>query len=78
MHNFTHEDFIKYYYNETTGEESIAIKALLKNDAEFQKLYEEVIIPFSVLIDINNDVSEKTIGKIIHYATKVHSKLHLN
>ena len=78
MHNFTHNDFIRHYYDEHSDEETIAMKALLKDDAELQKLYEEVILSFSVLIEIKPGVSDQTIGKLIQYANAIPSKIHLN
>ncbi len=78
MHNFTHNDFIRHIYNESSQEESIAIKALLKTDHEFEKLYEEIALPVSYLIDLKKEPNQFTVSKIIHYANKVRTKIHLN
>ena len=78
MHNFTHNDFIKHYYSESSAEESLCIKALLKDDLEFKKLYEEVVLSFSVLIDVKCSASDKTISKILAYANKETSQIHFN
>ena len=78
MHNFTHEDFINQLSKTSSDEEAIALQALLKDDLELQKIYEEVDLQFSLLVDIKNEASETTISKLIHYAKNVSSRIHLN
>ncbi|GAC1383019.1 MAG: hypothetical protein NVSMB45_09880 [Ginsengibacter sp.] len=78
MHNFTHNDFIRHFHNESSQEEAVAIKALLKTDEEFERLYEEIGLPVSYLIDLKKEPNQLTISKIIHYANKVNTKIHLN
>ena len=78
MHNFTHQDFINQLCNNSCDEDAIVLQALVKDDLELQKIYEEVELQFSMLVDIKNPVSEKTIGKLIHYSKNVSRRIHLN
>lgn len=78
MHNFTHQDFINQLCKAASDDDSLALQALIKEDLELQKIYEEVELQFSMLVDIKNPISEKTIAKLIHYSKNIASRIHLN
>ncbi len=78
MHNFTHNDFIRHINKQSAQKDSIAIQALLKTEEEFERLYEEIGLPLSYLINLKKEPDQLTVSKIIHYADKVKTKIHLN
>ena len=78
MNNFTHEDFIRHFSNQTDSEDNIAIKSLILDEADFNKIFQEITLPFSILMEIKSGVSDRTLSKIILHAKNVHSKIHLN
>ncbi len=76
MQNFTPEDLIQYVYNETSPENSSAIKAALKTDFQLKEMFDIIVSAQKSLEAFQISPSEQSIDTILLHAKKVQTKLH--
>ena len=75
MHNFTQEDLLQYLYNETSPDQTAAIKAALENDWSLRETFEVITSAQSNLETLKLSPSQQTIDNILNYAEKAISEL---
>ncbi|MBS1510085.1 MAG: hypothetical protein JST86_04545 [Bacteroidetes bacterium] len=75
MHNFTPEDLLLYLYNETSPEQTAAIKTALENDWSLREKFEEITSAQNQLETLQLSPSQQTIDNILQYAEKAVSEL---
>jgi hypothetical protein len=64
------EELVRYFYNETSEQETAAIKAALPNDINLRKSFEELLSAQQSLNKINLSPGQQAINKILKYASK--------
>lgn len=65
---FTQSDVIRYFYNETSEQESAEIKQALIINADLMEVYKQLKTTGSLLDEINSEPSKDVIGKILNYS----------
>jgi hypothetical protein len=76
MHNFTLEDLIAYYYQETTPDQARVIKGLLHSDPALNKSYSELVESIKNLPSETISPSERSVNRIKLCASKLLKELH--
>jgi hypothetical protein len=74
MQNFTPEDLIQYVYNETSPENSSAIKAALKKDFQLKETFDIIVSAQKSLETFQISPSEQSMDTILLHAKKVQTK----
>jgi hypothetical protein len=64
------EELVRYLYNETSEQETAAIKAALPNDINLRKSFEELLSAQESLNEINLSPWPKAVNKILKYSSK--------
>jgi hypothetical protein len=64
------EELVRYFYNETSEQETAAIKAALPNDINLRESFEELLSAQQSLNKINLSPGQQAINKILKYASK--------
>jgi len=67
---FTLNDLIRYYYKETSDQESNEIQSALLRDPILQEQYREVSKTIRRLDEVNCEPSDKAINAILDYSKK--------
>ncbi|MEP7164878.1 MAG: hypothetical protein ABI741_09290 [Ferruginibacter sp.] len=75
MHSFTQEDLLRYLYNETSIEKTVAIKAALETDWSLKEKFEVISAGSRRLETIKLSPRKKTIENILRYAEKAVEEL---
>lgn len=76
MHNnFTHEDLLRFFYNETSIEEKRSIERALKSDAHLKLDFEKLITSLDKLNEMTLEPSESSISIIMNFAKNQHPEL---
>lgn len=65
---FTHDDVIRYVYNETSVDEKEEIKQAIICDAELQDLYKELMMVKRQLDQSMKSPSDKVTNNILNYS----------
>ncbi|MGK7394543.1 MAG: hypothetical protein ACNS62_08215 [Candidatus Cyclobacteriaceae bacterium M3_2C_046] len=65
---FTHDDIIRYVYQETSESENKEIEQLLLCDSELLDLYNQLINIKDSLNDIMKVPSDESVDNILHYS----------
>ena len=76
MHNFTLEDLIAYYYQETTPTQAKVIKDKLLSDPELSKSYSELVESIMKLPPDTISPNERSLNRIKLCASKLLEELH--
>lgn len=70
MHSFTQEDLLQYLYNETSTQQTAAIKAALEEDWNLREKFELLRASQHTLETIKLSPRQQTIDNILSYAEK--------
>jgi len=68
MHNFTPEDLLQYLYNETSPEQTAAIKAALDNDWSLREKLDVITSAQDRLEALKLSPGRNVINNILNYA----------
>lgn len=67
----THEDVIRYAYNECNAEEADIIQAFIDTDKKLRQFYDRLTNTQRNLDSLNRQPSAEVIEKILNYSRKV-------
>ncbi len=65
---FTQNDVLRYYYNETSEQESAEIKQALIINADLMEVYKQLKSSGSLLDEVKKEPSKQVIDKILNYS----------
>ncbi len=65
---FTQNDVLRYYYNETSEQESAEIKQALIINADLMEVYKQLKSTGSLLNEVKKEPSKQVIDKILNYS----------
>ena len=69
---FTHDDVIRFVYEEMNEEEARELSQALLCDAELEKIYNELITMKARLDAIEETPSESVVQNILNYSNSLH------
>ena len=70
---FTHDDIIRYVYQETSVEENSAIEKALICDSQLLDEYHEILALGRSLNMVNKEPSQKSVNNILNYSKSLTS-----
>ncbi|HUZ60467.1 MAG TPA: hypothetical protein VMU83_16980 [Hanamia sp.] len=70
MIKITPEELVRYLYHETSEQKTAKIKAALQTDWNLRDTYEKLVVAHKNLNDIKFSPRQKSIDKILEYASK--------
>lgn len=76
MIKFTPEELVRYLYNETSEQKTVAIKAALQADWNLRQTFEKMIYSQENLNKIKFSPRPEAINKILKYASKKQEQIH--
>lgn len=68
MQDYTHNDLILYYFNETQLTQTVAIQNAIDNYPEMEQEYETMVAVFEKIDGALLNASEKSIQQILSFA----------
>ena len=75
MTKITPEDLVRYLYNETSDQKSVAVKAALESDWNLRESYEKLVTSHKNLDTIKHSPRRESVNKILEYASKKHAQV---
>lgn len=76
MYNYTPEDLLQFTYNETSPEQTAAIRAALENDWSLREKLELIQAAQQKLDTLELSPRPEALDKILNHAEKVIAELH--
>ena len=70
MLKITPEELVRYLYNETSEQETVAIEAALQTDWNLLETFEKLLSAQQRLNEVNLSPEPQEVNKIIKYASK--------
>ena len=75
--NITHDNLIRYIYQETTAEESSLIEEALASDYELKELYDSLLESKAELDKVRLHPRQEVVNKIMDYSSRTTPHEHL-